>query len=529
MESAPLASLSAPASAAATPSYERAAPWAPSLTEIVFLSVFWWLVAGAGRVALLADGDTGWHIRTGEWILAHRRFPMADLFSFSRPGAEWFAWEWLSDVILALVHQAMGLAGVTLLAAVLIAATSALLFAHLAEQGANPVVAVVVMLLAGSAATVHWLARPHLFTCLFFLLAVRLLEADAARPSRRLWLLAPLAALWANLHGGFVILFAVLGCWAAGAALGRDWRAARRCALAGAAAAAATLINPYTWRLHAHILRYLGSDFIRNRVVEFQSPHFRGESMAAFELLLLAGLLAAPGLWRRGARAQALLLVALAHAALGAVRHLLLYVLAAAPAVAREASARLQTSRNPWLRALASLGPAPEAARRARLPVWSAGSVGLAAVLFLTVPAWRVEDFPQQKFPIPALRAVEEKVLGARVFTSDQWADYLIYRYWPRQRVFLDGRSDFYGETLGRQYLEAMTAQHGWENIFALHGFDVALLPAEWPLATVLKAHPQWQLEYDDGQALMLRRVGPAVPTSANLNLPHGEKGNRNP
>jgi hypothetical protein len=115
----------------------------------------------------------------------------------------------------------MGLAGVTLLAAVLIAATSALLFARLAEQGANPVVAIVVMLLAGSAATVHWLARPHLFTCLFFLLAVRLLEADAARPSRRLWLLAPLAALWANLHGGFVILFAVLGCWAAGVAPAR--------------------------------------------------------------------------------------------------------------------------------------------------------------------------------------------------------------------------------------------------------------------------------------------------------------------
>ena len=56
------------------------------------------VVRPGGWQSLLADGDTGWHIRTGELVLATGRAPVADSFSFSRPGERWFAWEWLSDV-----------------------------------------------------------------------------------------------------------------------------------------------------------------------------------------------------------------------------------------------------------------------------------------------------------------------------------------------------------------------------------------------------------------------------------------------
>jgi hypothetical protein len=491
----------------------------------VFLSLLWWLLAGAGRIALLGDGDTGWHIRAGQWMLAEGRVPNQDLFSYSRPGAEWFAWEWLSDVILAGLHQALGLGGVTLAGAVLIAATSAVLFGWLVWERVNVVVAVLVLLAAGSASSIHWLVRPHLFTYLLFAVSLWLLEADRRAPGRRIWWLAPLAALWTNLHGGFLVLPAALGCYLAGAAWDRDWPAARRYALL-TLAAAATLLNPYTWRLHVHIVRYLGSDFIRDRVLEFQSPRFRGESMLAFELLLVAGLLLVPGLWRRGERARALLLIGLAHAALGSVRHVLLYVLAAAPVAARELSELLRRCRNPWLEALAATGGAAAGCRRA-VPVWGLASVALAAALAAWPGGrWQVRDFPAEKFPLAALAAAEKNGLGARIFTSDQWADYLIYRYWPRCRVFVDGRSDFYGAALGRQYLDALTAQHGWEQVFARYEFDVALLPADWPLATVLKARPDWQLEYDDGQALLLRRVLRGSELSANLTIPGGEKGN---
>ena len=66
----------------------------------------WLFVAGAGWSVLLADGDTGWHIRAGEFILDTGAVPRTDLFSYSKAGAPWYAWEWLADVVFALAWRA---------------------------------------------------------------------------------------------------------------------------------------------------------------------------------------------------------------------------------------------------------------------------------------------------------------------------------------------------------------------------------------------------------------------------------------
>ena len=501
--------------------------WLPPLAEVVFVAVLLWVLVGGQARALLADGDTGWHIRTGEYILAERRVPRVDLFSFSRPEAEWFAWEWASDVLFALAHRAAGLEGVVLLSGALIAATSARLFHFMIWQRANVLVAVVTMLVATSASTVHWLARPHLFTSLLFVLSLGALEADRRRPGRRAWTLVAVAVAWANLHGGFVILPLTTALYAVAAACvalergkPHDWRAAQRYGFLTVAVAAATLANPYGYRLHVHIWKFLGADFIRKWVEEFQSPRFRGESMLAFELLLLLGLLSVPWLWRQGEFATALLLVAMAHAALGSVRHVVLYVLAATPVVARRLSAALEALPGPWGQAIGSLvgdcAPRGRGPARHRAPLWAAAALALSAAVLDSGPSrWQI-DFPKEKFPQAALAATEKQLVGRRVLTSDQWADYLIYRYYPEVRVFIDGRSDFYGRSIGQEYLDLMHAQHRWEETLNRNGFDRALLPPDWPLATVLKAHPDWRLDYDDGQALLLRRVSRGSVSSVN-------------
>jgi hypothetical protein len=85
----------------------------PSMTDFAFLMPLIFIFTGMhGARTLLGDGDTGWHVRTGEWILSHGRVPEKDLFSFTRTGQTWFAWEWLSDVLLAWLHQHWGMAAV---------------------------------------------------------------------------------------------------------------------------------------------------------------------------------------------------------------------------------------------------------------------------------------------------------------------------------------------------------------------------------------------------------------------------------
>src|SRR5712692_1858517 len=225
----------------------------PSLSDLFFLAILVWLFMSSGSAGwqgLLVDGDAGWHIRTGEYILDHHAVPRHDLYSFSKPNAPWYAWEWGSDIIDAWLHRLAGLKGVVLLAGVVIAAFATTLVRRMVWRGVHLFIAMVVALLGVGAASIHFLARPHIFTLLLLSVSVWILEADRKESSRRIWWLVPLTVVWTNLHGGFLVLIATLGLAAAGTAveawMGRaGWvRALRYAALTGACAAA-SLLNPY--------------------------------------------------------------------------------------------------------------------------------------------------------------------------------------------------------------------------------------------------------------------------------------------
>jgi hypothetical protein len=137
-----------------------------------------------GMLTLLGDCDTGWHIRTGEWILAHHAVPARDIFSFSKPGEVWYAWEWLSEIIFAWLYRHGGLATLALFAILLLAFTFTLVF-RLVRGQSNALVAVIVTMLAAAGSSIHWLARPHLFTLLF--LVPFLARSNVCAPGRRTW------------------------------------------------------------------------------------------------------------------------------------------------------------------------------------------------------------------------------------------------------------------------------------------------------------------------------------------------------
>src|SRR5690349_524598 len=112
----------------------------PSFTDFAFLAPLMLLFGRMdGLHSLFADCDTGWHIRTGQWIAANRGIPMVDMFSYSRAGEPWFAWEWLSDLIFAGIHSLGGLRTVALFAILLLASTSVLLF-RLVRRRSNAIV-----------------------------------------------------------------------------------------------------------------------------------------------------------------------------------------------------------------------------------------------------------------------------------------------------------------------------------------------------------------------------------------------------
>jgi hypothetical protein len=494
----------------------------PSLSDLLFAALIVWLFMSTGAhgwQSLLADADVGWHIRTGEYILRHHAVPHHDLYSFSKPGAPWYAWEWLTDVIDAALFHWAGLKGVVLLAGVTIASFAALLMRRVVDAGAQLFIALLVVLLSVGAASMHFLARPHVFTLLLLSVSMAILERDrrSGQNSRRIWWLVPITLLWTNLHGGFLILIALLGLAAAGAVveawigraqLGRfDWAPALRWGKLTAACAAVSLINPYGWGLHVHVVEYLRSDWIRTVVQEFQSPSFRGESMLQFEVLLFAGLIAAGARFRRGQVIDGLWVLFLGYLALSSVRHVPVFVAVLAPLIASEATT--------WWRA-ASAGAAKNSALgildqigRDLVPGFQRNSLwGVAAVAALIVTGAPIPwpaDFPAEVFPTAIVHAHEQQILRARVLTTDQWADYLIYLH-PEQKVFVDGRSDFYGPEIGNRFLHLMAGAPGWQQVIEEYKFNLALIPTDSALAQLLRTRPDWSVSADDGKRILLVR-----------------------
>lgn len=518
----PEASLAAAAgTAAASSPAGTVGPWArwlwPSLFDVILVSLPLWFfgLADGGTGLLLSDGDTGWHIRTGEWILDHRSFVHGDLFSFTKAGQPWFAWEWLSDVLLALAHRAAGLPGVTMAGMVISALFCGLLLRHMAWRGVNLFICLPLALMGFGMATVHLLARPHLVTMLLVAVSAWMIQADLRRPRRWIWSLVPMTALWTNLHGGWPALISLLGLAAMGrgveAWLGQNgWAAVKRYAALTAACLAASLVNPYGWRLHAHMAEYLTAGWIKDVVMEFKSPEFRSENMLQYEIVLLAACGAAALALKRKEFVGPLWIAFWAHSSLQSGRHIPLFAAVALPLLADELQ-RLWTAwtagahRKSVAGILQSLAEESGGGLR-RASAWSVIPFLLILGGVIPIP-WR-HDFPAERFPVKMAARHEALLSSSRVFTEDQWADYLIYRYSPRYRAFFDGRSDFYGEKITRQYQRMIGAGHDYARLLDQYGFDVVLARPNWALATVLKQSPGWEVVADDGTAVLFRRAG---------------------
>lgn len=515
----------------------------PSFTDFAFLMPIAYLFGTLGGAkSLLNDCDTGWHIRTGEWILANHKVPAIDIFSFSKPGQPWFAWEWLSDVLWAWLNSIDGLRAVILFSVALVCATFTLLY-FLARRKSNVIIAISVTMVAAAASSIHWLARPHLFTLLFLVLFYAGLER--IRDGRHtlggipyLAIFPAVTVLWTNLHGGFFVGILMIAAYggadflqfifsANGPERDTAGRRARGYFLSAGACLAASLINPYTYHLHTHMLAYLRDPWNSQHIIEFLSPNFHQPRAFFFEALLALAVPAALWCLSRGKYVEMILVAVWAHAGLLANRNIPLFVIVATPVVAG--------AMQQWLDRLATLNAAAwvrgaiqrfnrmaaETTETESVGRWhvvsAAGFAMMAALFFAPHPPEKFRaEFDPNRYPAAALAAIRPDS-SSRIFTHDEWGDYLI---WSHQRVFVDGRSDFYGDEFEDLYTDVMKVKLGWDKTLSRFGVDTVLMPLDAPLTGALKESSRWQVVYDDGMALVFRskeRAAGGEPLSANL------------
>ncbi len=520
---------SAPDSSASTPtaSAPPVAWYRLSGADAVFL-VIALLVFLTARQGLLDDPGLGWHLRNIDAMLAHGGWLHVDPFSEPRDGKvqAWLSNQWLGEIPFWLGERWAALEGIAAVAAIIIAFTLRCLYRMLLHDGCPWPVAVFWASQAAMGVSCSWVARPNLFTLLFVLITARVCVLfHEGRCSRRatLWLL-PLFALWANVHGGFLAGFTLLGttlsieimlaifspCDDKTSARGR----ARHLFLLLIGAFLATLINPYGLGLYRWLFQLLGDPFFMDLHQEWKSPDFHGKGAIRFEWLMLLFPLLLALSKRRPHLVELGLALLWFHFALTGFRYVPLWVVIAVPLMARSS---LEVA---WLQEQAHrFVPVGESERwlstRGHVP-WLGSVVGAILVLSLARGAQgRLARHQPDILPAEALdrflqiHADWRRQHGRRpiVFHSYDWGGYLTWHGGPDFHNWIDDRNEVQGREHIQDYFSILETQPGWSEKLDRADVQLICIQSNAPLTFRLAEQPKkWRELYRDAWAVIFER-----------------------
>jgi hypothetical protein len=478
----------------------------PAILLAATLALLGWFSTAA------ADSDTWWHLKTGQYIVQNRALPVPDPFSFTTymgtpayPGEETtrafnLKHEWLAQVVFYLTYAAAGFPGLILLRAAMVSAYCGLaglmVFRRTGSFYRALTAAAVTALVAG-----FFLSdRPYQFTYLLLAATLAILEYR-----RWLWLLPPLFLVWANLHGGFFLGLISVGVYCAEALFLR-WRKRpvpdeRKLWLVSAVCILAAGLNPNGFLAIPVVAAYQKS-YLQSTLFEWARGPLWPPNLISILLFTAAAVL----VWQRAkTRLVDWLLLGLFGAAyVSAVRNTNLVGLVA-----------------PWV--ILSYLPfkwTPPAASD-----WVTAGVVIAG-LAAELTAGRAFQLhaAEWKYPSGAAHFLEAHQITGRIFNSYEKGGYLIWRLWPLEQVFIDGRA--LNESVFRDYqriVQYAGGSPGARELLDRYGVQAIVMngfeansgnPYTLPLALSRltpsdPAQKEWSLVYQDAQATIFMRHPP--------------------
>ena len=458
---------------------------------------------------LLRDSDTLWQIRIGQWIIEHGAMPYTDVHSFTRIGEPWMSSSWLSQVLYAMAYGSLDWAGPVILTSLAIGATVAI-FIYLLDEYVDQPRSILLVTLAVLTSATHFLARPHMLAFPFMVAFLGGLIAAADRRSHPSWLLLPVLAAWANLHGGFVLGLALIGPIGLEAVWCTDPNnrvaLAARWALFGVAAVAACCCTPYGWNTLLGAAKILNLGQLLSLIWEWMPANFG--SWSFFELGLL-GLIAFA--FHRGlvlSLPRIMLLVGLTYMALSHARNIEIFAFLVPLVLAK-----------PVAEHLGIIGPAIVPSRempsRSHVMMLAALAVAIAASASTKAfVAYHPFTFSQSQMPVAAVDVLKKRQ-AQRIFSTSPFGGYLVFR---DIKAFIDGRAELYGEKFVMDYFDAVTAKDvdTLLRLLDTYQIDATLLTPTLPATKVLDHLPGWKRLYADDIAVIHVRDGQSKATASS-------------
>ena len=479
----------------------------PSFNNLFFLILLIVLIFYGSK--LLGDADTGYHIRAGEYIIENKVVPKNDIFSFLNKPIPWTAHEWLSEVIMEKIHRRSGLSGVVLFYIILIALSFSIFFNFNKYYSQNIIVVWVLSFIATACTSVHWLARPHVFSFLFTICWYFLLDKyneDYKRNKKVILFLPLIMVFWVNIHGGFMLGFFLYGVYffsdffenviLSGNFKNRKyiWEKQKIYIFVGVSIFIASLLNPFGYQILLFPFKLLENKTIMTSIIEFmptniQIQHsFRYLFFFSFAVLLYSK--------KRLDLKELILVIMISYMALYSVRYIAIFPIIILPVVLKRIDLGMQKE---WkiFQTINKLGK-----KLNEKDSYSNGILySISAVLILAIlvnMGYLKYGFDSERHPVDAVEFLKKEKINGNMYNNDEFGDYLIYKAYPDYKVFFDGRNDMYGEEHHKKYIKVFKLENNWEDVIEEYEIKWIFFNADSLLSRYLNEKKDWHLIYAD-------------------------------
>jgi hypothetical protein len=453
---------------------------APAAVRLGGLAVTVGLVAAVAWRAYqpLVNYDTYFHLRIGHELLGD--WSLRSPGSLSSTGtADWVPTQWASEIAMAGMEDAFGLAGVAWLAGATYLAYAAALVVACRLQA--PLLAAAPVAAAALAASSDGLtARPQVLS---YLLTVVTVAAWLAtwRDGRVRWWLVAVGWVWANVHGMWPLGVVLSGVAAVGVTL--DRRTSPRALLVPVLAAAAAVLTPVGPRLYPAVVTVASR---ASSVTEWAPPDFTDPlPMLLGALLGAALLLRLRGTPEDRAWTHDLLLLLACAFAVYSTRTVPIAAALAAPLLARLLAEHLP--------------PPTSGARRE-----AAAVVGIAAAALVVLAVALPTTDPEIEEPAVVAARLGALPAGTTVLTDPPLGSYVAWRF-PDLDLVNQGYFDMYTDEQFDDLTGLSGLRPGWEDTLARTGATIAVLDEDDALAGALPTVGWHRTQSEDGLVVLER------------------------
>jgi len=384
------------------------------------------------------------------------RLPVRDYFSFTAYGDPWFDHEWLAGFFFDAALWMAGDAGLTVLKWSLAFGMIWALWLVNRRLASPPVGVFLISMMALPSWGIGFGSTARCQNLTFFFFAVLLLLLERIR-SQKSWLLVglvvPLALVWVNVHGGFVVGLGVVMLYALGSWLNRA--DPKQFIAATGLFACTSLINPYGLDYWKFILYAISLH--RPEIGEWDSSSPLNPSFWAFVALSVLAVVSMVVVWKHTRREMDWIpvLVVLATMAFGwrAVKHQSLFAIAAVaflPCLIQRAWPGLFVGRR---FAVELRSDRIDRTTRSWVPTGIAVATALVLCIVL-IPQDRPlgVQIPYGNFnplgngaatyPVRAVEFLEKAPFEGNLLAPFNHGQFLLHRLYPKFRVAIDGRME---------------------------------------------------------------------------------------